>query len=329
MLNNTSADIPQYFLYGDPPRKASDHFVHLESLAERAAPNHGTIRAHSHSNLSHVFFITAGGGEMRAESVIVRFRAPCLLLIPATVVHEFAFAPACDGTVITVCSAYLRQLLVHDARFASLFDGSREIAMAPESTEKRQIEECVARLQQEMLRSAPGQSLAVEANLLILLVSLLRLSQQENLARHVVYGPHVELVARFRQLIEVAFRFHQSLDKYAQDLHVTAARLRGACLRVTGHAPQELIHDRIELEAKRLLIFSNMRIADLAFHLGFGDPAYFSRFFARRTCESPRSFRQRQKQRAPSQMGAVAATGNGPGGVSLNERSSPQDQVAA
>ncbi len=45
------------------------------------------------------------------------------------------------------------------------------------------------------------------------------------------------------------------------------------------------------LEAKRALLYSNMTIAEVAYHLGFEDPAYFSRFFAKVVGRSPRAFR--------------------------------------
>ena len=52
-----------------------------------------------------------------------------------------------------------------------------------------------------------------------------------------------------------------------------------------------MIEERLLLEAKRMLLYSNMTVAEAAFYLGFNDPAYFSRFFAHATGSSPRAYR--------------------------------------
>jgi AraC family transcriptional activator of pobA len=46
------------------------------------------------------------------------------------------------------------------------------------------------------------------------------------------------------------------------------------------------------LEARRLLLYSNIAVAETAFALGFTDPAYFSRLFRAHTGVSPSSFRR-------------------------------------
>ena len=48
---------------------------------------------------------------------------------------------------------------------------------------------------------------------------------------------------------------------------------------------------RIYEEAKRNLLYTGMTVAEVAHALGFGDPAYFSRFFARFAGEPPGRFR--------------------------------------
>jgi len=48
---------------------------------------------------------------------------------------------------------------------------------------------------------------------------------------------------------------------------------------------------RIVLEAKRQLRFTSGSVSEIAYALGFDDPAYFTRFFSRRAGLSPRAFR--------------------------------------
>jgi AraC family transcriptional activator of pobA len=81
--------------------------------------------------------------------------------------------------------------------------------------------------------------------------------------------------------------------QYAAGLNVTPARLRAACIEVTGKTPTRVLEERLVLEAKRNLTYTNMTVAQIAYYLGFTDPAYFSRFFSKLVGESPAAFRRR------------------------------------
>jgi AraC-like DNA-binding protein len=51
------------------------------------------------------------------------------------------------------------------------------------------------------------------------------------------------------------------------------------------------MHERVLLEARRLLIQKNSDITQIAFDLGFNDASYFSRFFKKTSGQSPSEFR--------------------------------------
>jgi AraC family transcriptional activator of pobA len=76
-------------------------------------------------------------------------------------------------------------------------------------------------------------------------------------------------------------------------LNVSQSRLRNACLNSTEQSPMQVVHARILLEAKRLLRYTSMGVSEIAYELGFDDPAYFTRFFSQRTSIAPRAFRAR------------------------------------
>ena len=75
------------------------------------------------------------------------------------------------------------------------------------------------------------------------------------------------------------------------ELGVTPDHLSRGCRAVTGLSALDLLHERLLLESRRLLAYTQAPVADVAHELGFDDPAYFSRFFARRAGLSPQAFR--------------------------------------
>ena len=65
------------------------------------------------------------------------------------------------------------------------------------------------------------------------------------------------------------------------------------CVPRAGTARWSLVHQRLTREAcRRLAYYSAAPATSLALELGFADPAYFSRFFKRRTGKSPQRWRQ-------------------------------------
>lgn len=96
---------------------------------------------------------------------------------------------------------------------------------------------------------------------------------------------------RYRSLFELHLRRHQPLGFYARALQVTPDHLSRSCRAVTGLSALDLLHERLLLEARRLLSYTQAPVADVARDLGFDDPAYFSRFFARRDGHAPQEYR--------------------------------------
>jgi AraC family transcriptional activator of pobA len=281
------SEIPRFFLYGEPPREVGERFLHLESLDDRSRPANWNIRPHTHANLNHVFHLTDGRGEMRADGETLAFEAPCLLIVPAGVVHGFSWTSDSRGDVLTLSAAYLGEVAMREPDLATVFNRPAALARPAEQL----VEAAFARMRHELSWSAPGHRIAVEALLLAILVEVLRLKAYMVDDEPYRTGPQAAIVARFRALVEARYRTDLSVDDYASELKIHPKRLRAACLAIAGATPLRIIQDRRLLEAKRLLLYSNMTIAETAYYLGFEDPAYFTRFFTKACSASPRMFR--------------------------------------
>lgn len=99
-------------------------------------------------------------------------------------------------------------------------------------------------------------------------------------------------VTDFQRLVaERALSCHD-VHGYARDLAVSPSHLRLLCRRHLGVPAKEVIQERLEVEARRLLLFTDESTERVARELGFRDPSYFARFFRRRTGASPARFRE-------------------------------------
>ena len=284
-----SIDIPKFFLFGEAPKSIADHYLHLEALSDRSRPNNWNIRTHAHAGLSHIFHLTSGAGVMTVEERSYGFTAPAALLVPAGVAHGFRFEPETEGRVLTISHPYLQELALRDHCFAALFDAPAALALSAGA-----LEPSLEALSRELNWIAAGHGAAVEAHLLCILVVCARALEQARAAPDSGPGRQAALVARFREAIERQYRNALPLARYAAQLGVSEKQLRSACLRIARQPPSRMIEQRVLLEAKRAMLYSNMTVAEAAYYLGFSDPAYFSRFFAKSAGRSPRAFRARK-----------------------------------
>jgi AraC-like DNA-binding protein len=96
---------------------------------------------------------------------------------------------------------------------------------------------------------------------------------------------------QFTQLVETHFKEKHTVADYADLMLVAAKTLTHKFKRMNLPQPNEVIKNRIILEAKRLLVHTVMTAKEIAYELGYDDPAYFSRLFFIKTGESPSGFR--------------------------------------
>jgi AraC-like DNA-binding protein len=78
---------------------------------------------------------------------------------------------------------------------------------------------------------------------------------------------------------------------YAKKLKTSVKLLNQAIKEITGLNSSDYIRSKTILEAKRLLKYDTMTCNEIADHLGFVDPAYFSRFFKREVGIAAKHFR--------------------------------------
>ncbi len=292
-MSEPRAAIPRFFLYGEPPRDADERFLHVETIADRSRLYDWRIRPHAHRDLHQLLVIFTGSGEMQAETQNHAFRAPALLIAPAGFVHGFAFAPETEGYVVTLADSLLRDLAREEQSFKRLFLVPTCASVAADRVHTQELADTVPKLRRELVWKAPASGAAAVARLVTVLVTAVRAVHAPAGLTSAATSARAALVARFREKIESHLRTGLSIAQYAKSLTVTPARLRAACLEVTGKPPARVLEDRLLLEAKRNLTYTNMTVAETAYYLGFADPAYFSRFFSKHAGESPATFRKR------------------------------------
>ena len=281
--------VPTFYLYGEPHRAVGEGFIHLEQLDHRSRPSNWTIRPHAHAELHQIFLIDEGGGAMLADAEQYRFAAPCLLLVPAGAAHGFEWTTGSGGAVLTLATSHLAGLARQHPSLGGLFRQPEALKLGPDALNA--VRRAVATLTRELGWSAPAHDAAVHGALLSILVEALRSARPHSHPSGGRPGHQAALVARFRARVDERFRLREPVATHAAALGSSETTLRAACARVAATSPAAILDQRAMLEARRALLYSDLSVSEIGYTLGFADPAYFSRFFARHAGCSPTRFR--------------------------------------
>lgn len=96
----------------------------------------------------------------------------------------------------------------------------------------------------------------------------------------------------FSLLVEQNFKTMHTVTDYANRLGLSPKSIAKHFQKLGAKTPLEFIKNRILLEAKRLLIYTDKTVKEIAYELGFNDPAYFTRFFTKAILKSPLQFKK-------------------------------------
>lgn len=101
------------------------------------------------------------------------------------------------------------------------------------------------------------------------------------------------IVREFNFLVEMHFREKHSVAEYADLLFKSPKTISNTFNKLGEKTPLQFIQERIALEARRMLSYTEKGISEIGFDLGFTDVQSFSRFFKKQEGVAPTDFKLR------------------------------------
>lgn len=112
-----------------------------------------------------------------------------------------------------------------------------------------------------------------------------------NPSHYIVNNTAVELW----ELIGRHYTSQQNTAFYADKLGLTAKKLNAIALQHFGSTVKQLLQKNLLLAIKREIKMGEKNMKEIAFDLGFEDPAYLTHFFKKHTGQTPTQFRNEGK----------------------------------
>jgi AraC-like DNA-binding protein len=130
----------------------------------------------------------------------------------------------------------------------------------------------------------------IQLNIVILLAEIER--HLKYMSIHRDQKSKYTILGNYKKLVNEKYKEIATIGEFARRLNISPNYLNIVIKETTGQTALDLLHKRVILEAKRLLINKRLDVVQIAFELGFKDASYFSRFFKRATGQSPTEFRK-------------------------------------
>lgn len=221
------------------------------------------IDLHSHKILPHSIYLICPGQlhlmkkTPEANGLLIQFSADCPAL--------FSLNPGCIEQVARPA--------VPEEEFKSCYDLALQISHYSK-------------------QSLSGSRLISRHYLAIL---LLKIS-----LRHAEHPPLLSsadtlLYHRFSTFAEENFRNIRTIKTYEEKLGVSFKKLNSIIKRKTGKTALQMIHHRLLMEIKRMLLYGDLSQKQISYELNFDSTASFNQFVKKLTSYTPNELKQRLK----------------------------------
>ncbi|MDE2361375.1 MAG: helix-turn-helix domain-containing protein [Hyphomicrobiales bacterium] len=285
--------VPVFSLYGEADAVAPE-FIHIEDIRSRSERYGWEIAEHRHHGLFQLLLLIEGAARVRVDHATRDVCAPFAIAMPSGVAHAFRFERGTRGFVLTIEESMFARASGAQGPHAALMNHPALVDLSRAADQSARLVALFEQIAQEFREGgrATGAVLQWLASAALVLV----LRQNEQLAREKAGGAQEAAdFHRFRALVEEKLTEHWPIARFSRELGLSESRLNRACRLAAGKSALEVVQDRLTLEARRRLIHVAGPVGSLAWELGFEDPAYFWRFFRRRTGMTPNEFRRRHE----------------------------------
>ncbi|MBP0903181.1 helix-turn-helix domain-containing protein [Mariniflexile gromovii] len=296
MNRNMQNEIPNIVFNSQKANNSGIEIITIESLYERKSNvGHNSEKAHQVA-FNMIVFYTAGVSRHLVDFVWHDVKKNTIVHISKEQIHAFQFNDGLKGFILLFTDDYLKKQInaLPKNEIIRLFNAhlfSPIIQVPPDSN----VEHYFRLFYDEYsnIKEDYNQENTYGALHSIIFSKLERLKQYQTV--HLKRTDKLNTFLNFKSLLEGNYTKSRNADFYAQSLNITYKHLNTICKNIVNTTAKEFIDAFIVLEAKRLLINSEIKSTELAYTLGFEEPTNFVKYFKKHTGLTPNAFKKDYK----------------------------------
>lgn len=266
--------------------KAQAGEIRVETLSDRLKPKVDFPHRHDFYQLT---FVTKGKGWHEIDFNKHKINGRQVFFMKPGQVHSWVFEKGADGFVIEFTRESLPSVSVKSLLLLKQIPLIEDALVFKKENQWKDFETTCELMIKEFSSKSEHFEISLEGLLQSLLVPLLRISEVS--AQHNTST----VVDKFQKMVDEYFQTEHQVGFYAKKMNMTPKALTMQIRRSLKKSARLVIQDRFVLEAKRLLSYSDMSVAEVGYELGFEDANYFTRFFTKAAKISPSNFRDKVK----------------------------------
>jgi AraC-like DNA-binding protein len=251
--------------------------------------SYDTSVPHRH-NYYEVFIFERGGGTHRIDFTGFEIQSQSVHFVSPGQVHCVDRNEHSAGFVMLFSRDFYSKDPGRLFEFPFLNNNSEAPILNLDENEFDKLHQLILSIQEEKQGTAELAKELIQSQLNTFLIYSKRFFDQKGGGKVVLKD---SLSYRFKQLVEKSYRENHNVSEYAALLSVSEKQLATATKKELGRTPKDIIHHRILLEAKRLVLHTTYSFQEIAFFLNYADAAHFSKFFKGKTGISPGQFRDK------------------------------------
>ena len=268
-------------------RQVSNQGIRIEPLQVRLEPK--IPFPHKH-DFYQIILICEGNGWHQIDFERYKVDARSLYIVKPGQTHEWKIRSDVKGLVIE----FNHSSIGNEKTFVDVL---MQIDLMPEcmKVDKKEFA-CLEQICHLMQSEFEGQKKLADQVLKHLVAAFLQMILRNSKAKE-NFVP-TRIVNSFKLLLEQHYKEFHEVQFYAQKCGLAPKAFTMQISRALGKSPRDLIQERLVVEGKRFLAYSDWGIAEIGYELGFADANYFSRFFKQHVGVSPGAFRDDHSQHA-------------------------------
>lgn len=283
-------DIKVYGIYND---SISNYFLQSPFIRKQ----------HSHDFYT-IMLVTKGEGAITINNYRYSIKANSVCLIASGQTHEFFDTEKLEGRILHFCQdfyveefSFLRLLNIF--AFTSHTENQLNSPYLELSDEDfKSITEIIEPIIREYKEYKPeNNSVIVMRSFLNIL--LLKLSELYEKKSGRTFNEETIIVHKLTHLVDKYFIKEHNVAFYATAFNISERQLNMICKNHFNSGLKIILVDRLMQEARKLLLFSELSVAEISWKLNFADNSYFNKVFRNKTGITPKKFRELHRRLVP------------------------------